>query len=200
MDLFRVWPVLAAYLIGSLVAGIVVSRLKGSDIRERDFAGASGAVRQFGVRVGLLVFALDFAKGGLAAGLALRLAPDLAWLAGAAVVAGHCWPLFFGFRGGQGLAPAMGAVLALAWPVFVAGLSVALALIGLHRALGLKKLVRLGAVPFGAAGALLAALVVAPGLPDPAVPRGLALVALVLGARGLQVLLGRRQAPRARGS
>lgn len=120
---------LLAYLIGSLPFGLWVTRWRtGVDIRSvgSGHVGATNAMRAAGWPAGAVVGLLDFAKGWAALSLALRWGT---WegtqaLAATAVVVGHGWPVFAGFRGGMGVAPAAGALAAL-WP---AGLALALAL------------------------------------------------------------------------
>lgn len=121
-----------AYLIGSIPFAIIVARLKaGVDVRSvgSGHAGATNVMRAAGWGAALLVLVLDLAKGGLIMWLALRLgATPWAWpLAGALGVAGHCWPLYTGFRGGMGLAVGGGMLLVL-WPLsFAIGIGVAVA-------------------------------------------------------------------------
>jgi len=103
-----------AYLVGSLLFGVVYSRLlKGKDIRNTDNPGGSGSVRQFGWGFGLLVGISDALKGVLVAYFVYTLSRDpvVMLLSAMAVVAGHNWPLYFGFRGGGGLAPAFGVTI-----------------------------------------------------------------------------------------
>lgn len=180
------WPLLLAYLIGSVSVGVLASRGLGRDVRDRDFSGASGMIRQFGWRVGLAVAVADVLKGALAAILVRVLAPDLAWWAPLAVVVGHNWPVFFGFRGGQGLLPAFGGVLGVSPAVALPCLAVGFAALGVHRALGLKARVRLAGQPFGALFALPLALVLAWRLEGVVWPIVALLAAMLL--RGVQVL------------
>ncbi|MBP7692802.1 MAG: glycerol-3-phosphate acyltransferase [Anaerolineales bacterium] len=121
-----------AYLLGSLPFGVWVGyALTGRDIRAggSGHTGASNTIRQAGWAGGVAVAALDVGKGAVAVWLASQWG-DGGWttaLAAAAVVAGHCWPVFAGFRGGMGLATAGGAVLA-AYPLgFAAGLGLLIA-------------------------------------------------------------------------
>lgn len=181
---------LGAYLIGSFPTAIVLSRARGRDLRDRDLAGASGATRQFGLRAGVAVALLDLLRG-LAAPLAVRaFAPEAAWLAPAAVVAGHNWPAFFGFRGGQGVMPTLGAVLGL-WPVAgVVGATAFGLMVLLHVRSPAGRVAPLPAVPTGMLAALPAAMLAAPR--GSGALLGLLALALVLGARGLQVLLSPR--------
>ncbi|MBI4772280.1 MAG: glycerol-3-phosphate acyltransferase [Chloroflexi bacterium] len=122
-----------AYLLGSIPFGVIVGRLLiGRDIRTggSGHSGATNTLRQAGWGAGVLVLCLDLAKGFLAEWLAVRLGRHALTpvFAGAAVVAGHCWPVFAGFRGGMGMATAGGAVLAV-YPLGFA-LGVGLAALG----------------------------------------------------------------------
>jgi acyl phosphate:glycerol-3-phosphate acyltransferase len=108
---------LLGYVCGSLPFAIWITRLvKGVDVRAAGsgHATTTNTFRQAGVLPAALVFILDVAKGFLPTWLALRYAPA-AWIAAltaALAVAGHCWPVFAGFRGGMGLATANGGMMA----------------------------------------------------------------------------------------
>jgi glycerol-3-phosphate acyltransferase PlsY len=108
---------LLGYLCGSLPFAVWITRLvKGVDVRAAGsgHATSTNTVRQAGLLPGALVFILDVAKGFGPTWLALHYAPA-AWIAAltaALAVLGHCWPVFAGFRGGMGLAPANGGMLA----------------------------------------------------------------------------------------
>lgn len=159
---------LVSYLLGSLVAGILYSRLRGEDIRGRDLPGGSGTYRQYGRGAAIAVTLADALKGALAVALARWIAPDFTWLATLMVVLGHCYPVLFRFRGGGGIAPFLGALLVAA-PLTLAGLlAFALAVIPVYKAT-LQPRLKLNAVPFATVvslpvGALLAASL--GGLPD----------------------------------
>ncbi len=106
------------YLLGSLSSAVLVSRMLGlADPRTTGSRnpGATNVLRYGGKRAAILTLAGDVAKGVIAVVLA-RLATDdsltLALTALAAFV-GHLYPVFFGFRGGKGVATALGVWLAL---------------------------------------------------------------------------------------
>jgi glycerol-3-phosphate acyltransferase PlsY len=111
---------LFGYLCGSLTFSIWVTRwVKGVDVRDTGsgHATTTNTIRQAGFAAGALVLVLDIAKGYVPAWLALHYAPlELrTWIVAltlACTMAGHCWPLFAGFRGGMGLATAGGGLLA----------------------------------------------------------------------------------------
>lgn len=109
-----------AYLLGSLSGSLLLGRLRGVDVRTMGSgnAGGTNAFRTQGLRFALGVVLIDVGKGALAAWLALRFAPAIAWPAAALAVVGHVWPVWHGFRGGKGAATAVGALLVL-WPLAV---------------------------------------------------------------------------------
>jgi glycerol-3-phosphate acyltransferase PlsY len=117
--------ILLAYLLGSVSFGYLVGkRLRGVDVR-RFGSGSSGAtniMRTLGTGPAIAVLLLDAGKGITAVYLAKLLDgnPWVVMLAGVAVVAGHNWPVLFGFRGGRGIATSMGVLLGLAPGVVLA--------------------------------------------------------------------------------
>jgi acyl phosphate:glycerol-3-phosphate acyltransferase len=90
---------------------------------------------------------LDGAKGALAVLLAGRYGPDMAVLAGGGAVIGHVAPVWLGFKGGKGVATALGVLLALSWPVGVLAMATWLAVAALARISSLAALVALAASP-----------------------------------------------------
>jgi acyl phosphate:glycerol-3-phosphate acyltransferase len=118
---------LVAYLLGTLLGSLILGRLRGVDIRSMGSgnAGATNALRTQGKLFGFLVLIIDIAKGVVAVAWlpaaalpAVGIDPDLprAWLTvacGFAVIVGHVYPVWFGFRGGKGAATVVGVVAAL---------------------------------------------------------------------------------------
>ena len=107
-----------AYLIGSFSFAVILVRLRtGRDIRAEGSgnAGATNVLRAHGKALGLSVAALDIAKGAAAVLLVRQVTADprYAAAAGFAVILGHVFPIFYGFRGGKGVATAVGAFLVL---------------------------------------------------------------------------------------
>jgi glycerol-3-phosphate acyltransferase PlsY len=123
---------LIAYLLASVPFGVIVGQIAtGKDIRKQGsgHAGATNVMRQAGWRAAVVAAVLDVAKAFAGVWLARQYGatPWVAPLAAMAAVAGHCWPLFGGFRGGMGLSGVGGALLAL-YPIgFIIGLGLALA-------------------------------------------------------------------------
>lgn len=129
---------LIAYLLGSVIGSLLVGRLVGGpDIRTSGSgnAGGTNAFRTRGWKFALPVVLIDAGKGILAvlvvAPMTLPFVPEAAfrpeWITvacGAAVIMGHVWPAWYGFRGGKGMATYLGVLGALAWPVLVVALVV----------------------------------------------------------------------------
>ena len=111
---------LVAYLLGSISGSLCLGRLRGVDIRTLGSgnAGGTNAFRTQGVLFALGTVVIDIGKGMAAVALARHAGGFEAtpWLAAAAAVAGHVWPVFHGFRGGKGAATLIGT-LAVLWPV-----------------------------------------------------------------------------------
>jgi glycerol-3-phosphate acyltransferase PlsY len=105
----------AGYLLGSVNVGVLLSKhVYKDDVRTHGSgnAGATNMARTFGLKAGAMTLGGDMLKGVASMGLGMKLCgmPGLA-LAGAACVAGHCWPVYYGFKGGKGVA--VGAAVAL---------------------------------------------------------------------------------------
>lgn len=130
------FPVLG-YLSGSLPFSIWVTRyVKGVDVREAGsgHATTTNTIRQAGFGWGALVAVLDVAKGFIPTYLALTVGRDaippyIVPLTAAFAVVGHCWPLFAQFRGGMGIAPFGGALIAVNWFSALIGLGLLLTLL-----------------------------------------------------------------------
>ena len=103
-----------AYLLGSISSGILLTRNSGHDIRKEGSGntGASNALRVFGVRTGLITFICDILKAVAAVLIGKALAGEYGgMLSGLFVIIGHNWPVFFGFKGGKGIACSCAVVL-----------------------------------------------------------------------------------------
>jgi acyl phosphate:glycerol-3-phosphate acyltransferase len=119
--------ILIAYLLGTLLGSLILGRLRGVDIRSMGSgnAGATNALRTQGKLFGFLVLAVDIAKGVFAVWWlptavlpAVGIDPELPrqWLTlacGFAVIVGHVYPVWFGFRGGKGAATVVGVIAAV---------------------------------------------------------------------------------------
>jgi glycerol-3-phosphate acyltransferase PlsY len=113
------WIPVVPYLLGSIPFGLFIAKLFGeADIRAEGSGniGASNVTRVVGPVPGILTLVLDAAKGALAVWLASRYTEQSsAWImiAGLAALLGHCFPLWLKFKGGKGVATALGVFLVL---------------------------------------------------------------------------------------
>ncbi|TVP77515.1 MAG: glycerol-3-phosphate 1-O-acyltransferase [Puniceicoccaceae bacterium] len=121
--------VLVGYLIGSVSFAVIIARSQGVDIFKVGSGnpGATNVKRALGKKWGNLTFALDALKGFAAAGwplIAYGGDDRLAVIGLIAAILGHSFSVFLKFRGGKGVATAIGGLLALMWPVLLIGLAV----------------------------------------------------------------------------
>ena len=117
------WAVVG-YGLGSIPFGMVLTRIMGlGNLRQIGSGniGTTNVLRTGSKKAAALTLLLDGGKGAVAVLLARALASeDAAQLAGLAAFAGHCFPVWLGFKGGKGVATFLGLMLALAWPVGIA--------------------------------------------------------------------------------
>ena len=144
--LVSVLLVAAGYLLGSVAAAVLVSRALGaSDPRSGGSGnpGATNVLRLAGRRAAALTLAGDVAKGvaPVLAARALDQPSGLVALVGLAAFLGHLYPVFFGFRGGKGVATALGALLGMAPLLGAAVLATWLVVAGVSRYSSLAALV-----------------------------------------------------------
>ena len=124
-----------AYLLGSLPFGLWLARSEGVDLRSTGSGniGATNVLRTTGRLMAAVVVVLDSGKGVVAVGMARALSgePEVVVGCAVAVVVGHVWPIWAGFRGGKGVATTAGAwalvvPMAVVWSVVVFGSVVAM--------------------------------------------------------------------------
>jgi glycerol-3-phosphate acyltransferase PlsY len=138
--------ILLAYLIGGLPFGYWFVRLyTGRDIRKVGSGniGATNVHRTAGRKAGLIVLLLDVCKGYFAVWLAAFLTNGNIWavaFAAVAVMLGHCYPIFLGFKGGKAVACFLGAFL------FIAPLSIAVLIPVFFAIVALTKYISLGSI------------------------------------------------------
>jgi len=122
---------IAGYLTGSVPFGLILTRLTGAgDLRAIGSGniGATNVLRTGRKGLAAATLLLDLGKGALAVLLARHVWPGAEALAAMGAVLGHCFPVWLRFRGGKGVATAMGVALGLAWPI---GLAYAAAWLGM---------------------------------------------------------------------
>lgn len=110
--------ILFGYLLGSVPTGFILGSMAGIDVRKAGSGnvGATNVARVAGKRQGILTLIGDTAKGVVPVILALQMGANLTTtvMAGAAAFVGHLYPVFLKFRGGKGVATALGVFVALA--------------------------------------------------------------------------------------
>jgi len=151
----NVWiaSVVIAYLLGSIPFGYLLVRIfRKEDIREKGSGniGATNVLRSGAKGLGLATLLLDLLKGLAAVMLARYLANgnyDIAIAAAVAAVLGHVFPVWLGFRGGKGVATALGAFLALTWPSAIGALLIFVAVFALSRYVSLASILASIALP-----------------------------------------------------
>lgn len=126
MGIVDILTIALAYLLGSLSFAVIVSKAMGMADPRSYGSGNPGAtnVLRSGKKKAAVLTLLGDALKGLAAVLIAKCLfssgyiddATVAWVAVAALV-GHMWPVFFGFKGGKGVATAVGVLYALSWPV-----------------------------------------------------------------------------------
>jgi len=144
-----------AYLLGSVPFGyLLVKAFRHQDIRATGSGniGATNVLRSGAKGLGLATLLLDLGKAFLAVEIVrLRLAPgnfDLATAAAVAAVLGHCYPVWLRFKGGKGVASALGVFLALTWPSALGILSVFIVVVTWTRFVSLASILAAAALPF----------------------------------------------------
>jgi glycerol-3-phosphate acyltransferase PlsY len=145
-----------AYLIGAVPVGYLVGRAFGiGDIRRHGSGtiGATNVLRTAGWLPAVLTLVGDVVKGAAAVALGAMVATSdgrAAAVSAVAAIAGNCWSIFLGFRGGKGVATGLGAFLALApWAVVPAAL-VWLVVTTTFRYVSLASVTSAACVPLGA--------------------------------------------------
>lgn len=139
MTLYIVISVLA-YFIGSISFSVIFSRkFAGFDVRDKGSknAGSTNVLRTAGTKLAILTLLCDILKGVIAIVIAIiasRIWKDLdvtilKYMAGFFAILGHTFPIFFEFRGGKGVATALGVLITLDWKIGLICLIFALVII-----------------------------------------------------------------------
>lgn len=141
-----------SYLIGSISFSYLISKkVAGIDIRSHGSgnAGATNTLRVLGKGPAITVLILDALKGLVAMGITHWLTGDpLAYaVSGLFAIAGHNWPIFFGFRGGKGIATTLGVALGFSPLAFLIGAVLAVITIFITRYVSLGSLFLVTALP-----------------------------------------------------
>ena len=137
-----------SYLIGSVNFSVILSKkIAGFDVREKGSgnAGSTNMLRSVGKGAAALTLICDILKGVVAIGIAILLGNMvqdsnkelLLQIAGIMVIVGHTYPVFFGFKGGKGVATSLGVLLLSNWQIGLICLVFALVMMALTRMVSL---------------------------------------------------------------
>ena len=152
------------YLLGSLNTSILVGKLYGTDIRKHGSgnAGMTNTLRTLGKVAALLVIIGDMLKGILAfiiGNLIINsIPPEISidvigiggMAGGIAAIAGHNWPLYFGFKGGKGILTSFSVILMMDWKLGLILLGIFLIIVVLTRFVSLGSIIASIAFPITA--------------------------------------------------
>ena len=143
---------IVAYLIGSISSSVLISKkMAGFDVREKGSgnAGSTNVLRTVGKKAAVITLICDILKGVLAVALAYAIGhltgyktntAILCQLAAFFVVIGHTFPVFFGFKGGKGVATSLGVLLILNWKIGLICLVFALVVMAISRMVSLGSI------------------------------------------------------------
>nr|WP_066151809.1 glycerol-3-phosphate 1-O-acyltransferase PlsY [Halalkalibacter krulwichiae] len=138
MIITLILTIVFGYLLGSLsFSYIIAKKIKKVDIRQHGSgnAGATNTLRVLGIGPAIAVLALDVLKGIIAVLIAALIAPEnsagvFPALTGLAAILGHNWPIYYGFRGGKGVATTIGVLATLVFfPALWAGIIAILSIV-----------------------------------------------------------------------
>lgn len=146
--------ILVAYFLGSISFSVIFSRkFAGFDVRDKGSknAGTTNVLRTVGTKVAALTLVCDVLKGVFAVLLAMlagkiwadsniEITTNLTYLAGFFAILGHTFPIFFEFRGGKGVATALGVLITLNWKIGLICLIFALIIIAFTKMVSVGSL------------------------------------------------------------
>lgn len=141
-----IFVIVLGYLLGSVNFSILLGSSKGVDIRKTGSgnAGATNTMRTFGKLAGLLVLAGDVLKGILACALGEMIMGSQGaglLLCGLSTMIGHNWPVFFGFKGGKGVATSIGVLFMMDYRIALIVLGIFIIIVLLSRYVSLGSII-----------------------------------------------------------
>lgn len=138
------------YLLGCFSTGITISRAQGVDIRTKGSrnTGASNVLRVLGLKSGMLTFIGDIIKAGLACWIGYFILPGDTFgiarygmmVGGFFAIIGHNWPVFYGFKGGKGVACSAAVIFFYDLPCALPAIVICLAVIAITRYISLGSM------------------------------------------------------------
>lgn len=155
--MYRIGALLIGYLLGGVQSAILVGRFKGIDIRAHGSgnAGTTNTIRVLGKKAGALVLVIDILKAVLAIALAKLIFGTnhkeaiilIALYSGIGAILGHSYPLFFGFKGGKGIATTAGTLIGIDFKLFLIAATVFLICFGVTRIVSISSLLMTASLP-----------------------------------------------------
>jgi acyl phosphate:glycerol-3-phosphate acyltransferase len=142
----------ASYLVGSIPIGLLLARMKGQDPRKIGSGniGATNVMRSSGKAIGILTLLGDALKGFLPTALSLYFcAPhEIVSVVALAAFLGHIFPLYLKFKGGKGVATALGILVALSCQSVLIALVIFIVILVIGRYVSLGSMIAAAVMPF----------------------------------------------------
>jgi len=152
-NVIKIVLIIFAYLIGSIPVGVILGKMKGIDPRKTGSGniGATNVMRAGGKALGIITLLGDAAKGFVPVAVATVLNADYLTIAivGLAVFLGHVFSIFLGFRGGKGVATALGVYIAIRPLVILGAFIIFIIVFMIWRYMSLASIVGAIVVPIG---------------------------------------------------
>lgn len=154
------------YLLGSLNTSIIVGRFYGTDIRKHGSgnAGMTNTLRTLGKAAAVMVILGDILKGVLSYIIGIMIINSVhganttldfgnigGMTAGIAAIAGHNWPVYFGFKGGKGILTSFSVVMMMDWKLGLILLGIFIIIVAITKFVSLGSIIASIAFPIGAA-------------------------------------------------
>ena len=145
INIYAVIIAIGAYLIGSINFSILLSRIiLGKDIRQSGSgnAGATNMLRTYGKKMGVLTLLLDLLNGIVVIVVCrlMSIGEEWTYIAGVCVALGHNYPIFFGFKGGKGVATSLGVAFVLDWQIGILVAVIGVSVIAITRYVSLGSM------------------------------------------------------------
>lgn len=154
--MYRIGALLIGYLLGGIQSAIVYGRLKGVDIRSEGSgnAGTTNTIRVMGKKAGTIVLLVDILKAVIAIYLARWILGSgndtdilISLYSGIGAILGHSYPLFFGFKGGKGIATTAGTLIGIDIKLFLIAAVIFLIVFGITKIVSLSSLIMTASIP-----------------------------------------------------
>ncbi len=136
--------VLISYLCGTISPSILLSKYKGIDIRKEGSgnAGTTNVLRVMGKKYAVITLIIDVLKGFIPVFIILNVFDaKTAMVCSVAVVMGHIFPVFFGFRGGKGVATSFGVILAINYILALISIGIVMVIVLISKKMSLGAII-----------------------------------------------------------